>query len=162
VPPCWTSVTCTELPSGKGAEGIACLELRSADLPEDVAAGNLYARIELPLAKIFKTPVEELSALLKRRLTSVSGAELEAYIISWNLILRYRGLEGLWWRGLEQLYLLQVIPSEYLTDRGARYLAELERKFPGVRAREEPLRIEAQFVGSPIDEEAHAKMSDKA
>jgi hypothetical protein len=47
--------------------------LRSADLPEDVAAGNLYARIELPLAKIFKTPVEELSALLKRRLTSVSA-----------------------------------------------------------------------------------------
>jgi hypothetical protein len=61
--------------SAKGAEeGIAYLELRStAELPEDVAAGNLYACIGLPLATIFKTPIEELTALLKRRLTSLSA-----------------------------------------------------------------------------------------
>jgi hypothetical protein len=59
--------------SAKGTEGIAYLELRNADLPQDVAAGNLYARIELPLARIFKTPLEELTALLKRRLTSLSA-----------------------------------------------------------------------------------------
>jgi hypothetical protein len=59
--------------SGKGAEEIAYLELRSADLPQDIAAGNLYTRIELPLARIFKTPVEELTALLKRRLISLSA-----------------------------------------------------------------------------------------
>ena len=59
--------------SGEGAEGIAYLELRSADLPEDVPAANLYARIELPLVTIVKTPVEELTALLKRRLTSLSA-----------------------------------------------------------------------------------------
>ena len=58
---------------GEGAEGIAYLELRSADLPEDVAAANLYTRIELPLVTIVKTPLEELTALLKRRLTSLSA-----------------------------------------------------------------------------------------
>jgi hypothetical protein len=58
--------------SGEGAEGIAYLELRSSGLPEYVAVGNLYARIELPLAKIFKAPVEELTALLKGRLTCLS------------------------------------------------------------------------------------------
>ena len=58
------------LTSGKGAEEIAYLELRSTDLPEGVSAANLYARIELPLATIFETPVEELTALLKRRLVS--------------------------------------------------------------------------------------------
>jgi hypothetical protein len=59
--------------SGKGAEGIAYLELRSTDLPEGVSAANLYACIELPLATIFETPVEELTALLKRRLISVTA-----------------------------------------------------------------------------------------
>jgi hypothetical protein len=59
--------------SGKGAEGIACLELRSTDLPEGVSAANLYACIELPLATIFGTPVEELTALLKRRLISLTA-----------------------------------------------------------------------------------------
>jgi hypothetical protein len=58
---------------GEGTEGIAYLELRSADLPEDVPAANLYARIELPLVTIVKTPLEELAALLKRRLTSLSA-----------------------------------------------------------------------------------------
>jgi hypothetical protein len=58
---------------GKGAEGIAYLELRSTDLPEGVSAANLYARIELPLATIFETPVEKLTALLKRRLISLTA-----------------------------------------------------------------------------------------
>ncbi|QIN80149.1 hypothetical protein GBA65_18310 [Rubrobacter marinus] len=95
-------------------------------------------------------------------LTEARRTELETYIVSWDLILPYRGLEGLRYRKLEQLYLLQAIPGRYLTDRGARYLAELERKFPGVRAREAPLITEARAVGSPIDEGAHAKMSDEA
>jgi len=59
--------------SGKGAEGIAYLELRSTDLPEGVSAANLYACIELSLATIFETPVEELTALLKRRLISLTA-----------------------------------------------------------------------------------------
>jgi len=43
---------------GGGAEGIVYLEVRSADLSEGVAAANLYARIELPLVTIVKTPLE--------------------------------------------------------------------------------------------------------
>jgi hypothetical protein len=59
--------------SGKGAAEIAYLELRSTDLPEGVCATNLYARIELPLATIFETPVEALTALLKRRLMALTA-----------------------------------------------------------------------------------------
>jgi hypothetical protein len=59
--------------SCKGAKRIAYLELRSTDLPEGVSAANLYACIELPLATIFETPVEELTALLKRRLISLTA-----------------------------------------------------------------------------------------
>jgi hypothetical protein len=59
--------------SGDGAEGIAYLELRSSDLPGDIAASNLYACIELSLGTIVKTPVEELTALLKNRLTFLSA-----------------------------------------------------------------------------------------
>jgi hypothetical protein len=59
--------------SGKGTEEIAYLELRSTDLPEGVSEANLYACIELPLATIFETPVEELTALLKKRLISLTA-----------------------------------------------------------------------------------------
>lgn len=58
--------------SGKGTEGIAQLELRSTGLTEDVGVGNLYARIELALATIFKASVEELAALLKGRLSCLT------------------------------------------------------------------------------------------
>lgn len=95
-------------------------------------------------------------------LSGEERAELEAFILSYDRTLRYRDIQDLRWRGSEQLYLLQAIPTEYLTERGARYLAELERKFPGVRAVETPQRVEMQVVGSPIDENAHARMSEGA
>jgi hypothetical protein len=89
--------------------------------------------------------------------------ELEDLILSYNLILSYRGVEGLRWRGLEQLHLLQEIPIEHLSKRGATYLRELERKFPGERASESPPMIPtmASFVGSPVPDSAVVKMSDK-
>jgi hypothetical protein len=59
--------------SGKGTEEIAYLELRSTHLPEGVSAANLYACMELPLATIFETPVEELTALLKKHLISLTA-----------------------------------------------------------------------------------------
>jgi hypothetical protein len=59
--------------SGKGPGEIAYLELGSTDLPEGVSAANLYASIELPLAIIVETPIEELTALLKRRLISLTA-----------------------------------------------------------------------------------------
>lgn len=95
-------------------------------------------------------------------LTVAQRTALETHIVTWNTVFPYRGPEGLRYRGIEQLYLLQAIPTDCLTDRGTRYLAELERKFPGVKAREAPLIIQAEYVGSPIDEDAHARMSDGA
>ena len=59
--------------SGKGAEEFACLELRCTDILEGVAAANLYACIELPLTTILEKPVEELTALLKERLISLTA-----------------------------------------------------------------------------------------
>jgi hypothetical protein len=75
------------LTSGKGAEEIAYLELRSIDLLEGVSAANLYARIELPLATIFETPVEELTALLKRRLISLSAITRSAETPPWTALM---------------------------------------------------------------------------
>ena len=59
--------------SCKETQEIAYLELRSTDLAEGVFAANLYACIELPLATIFEKPVEELTALLKKRLISMTA-----------------------------------------------------------------------------------------
>ena len=59
--------------SGKGAEEFAYLELRSTVIPEGVSAANLYACIELPLSTIFEKPVDELTALLKKRLMSLTA-----------------------------------------------------------------------------------------
>jgi hypothetical protein len=88
--------------------------------------------------------------------------ELEERILSWNLIRKYYGKDALAVRGLEQLYLLQEIPAEHLTLRGASYLRELERKFRGLKASEKPVTVSASFVGPPIPEEAQAKLSDEA
>jgi hypothetical protein len=97
-------------------------------------------------------------------LSADQRAELEDSILSYNPILRYRGIEGLRSRGLAQLYLLQDIPAEHLSKRGASYLRELERKFRGVRASENPpmLSTMASVVGSPIQDSALVRMSDEA
>ena len=62
----------------------------------------------------------------------------------------------------QQLYLLQAIPADRLTERGSRRLSELERKFPGVRASDKPTTMHFGIVGAPISYEAALKMSDKA
>ena len=67
------------LTSGKGAqeeeeEEFAYLELRTTDIQQgDCSAANLYACIELPLSTILERPVEQLSALLSKRLISLSA-----------------------------------------------------------------------------------------
>ncbi len=91
-------------------------------------------------------------------------AELEAFILSYDPILGYLRLVGLKAQGLEQMYLLHAIPAEHLSERGASRLRELERKFPGEKASEDPpmtFRI-ARDVGPPIPKEAASKMSDAA
>ncbi len=95
-------------------------------------------------------------------LSDSQRVKLESFILAYMPIWKYRGVRGLrWWR-LEQLYLLQAIPSDYLTERGIHRLRELERKFPGLRASENPSTMESGFVGPPISGDAARKMSDKA
>lgn len=103
-----------------------------------------------------------LITAIYRFLDREQQVDLEAYILSWNVIRKHYGKDALKFRGLEQLYLLQAVPAEQVTERGAKYLRELERKFRGLRASEEPVRTFASFVGPPIPEEAQARMSDEA
>lgn len=95
-------------------------------------------------------------------LTTSQRAELETFILSFNYIRKRSGLRGLRWRGIEQLYLLQAVPRELLTEHGERGLRELERKFPKERASESPTTMRMGMVGSPIPEENARKMSDRA
>lgn len=94
-------------------------------------------------------------------LTTVQRTELEGFILSYNYIRKYAGVNGLRWRGIEQLYLLQAVPRELLTERGELKLRELERKFPNVRASESPTTMRMGIVGSPIPETLARKMSDR-
>ncbi len=95
-------------------------------------------------------------------LTDDQRAELEAFILSYTPVWKRGGIRALQLRGLEQLFLLQSIPTDYLTERGQRCLRELEHKFPGVGASESPITMEGGFVGPPIAEDAAKKMSDRA
>lgn len=88
--------------------------------------------------------------------------ELENHILSYTSIWKHWGLDGLRWRGLEQLFLLQSLPADELTERGLRFLQELERKFPGVKASEKTVSRENGIVGPPISEQSARKMSDNA
>jgi nucleoside phosphorylase len=96
------------------------------------------------------------------RLTQAQRAELDDFILSYDYIRKYAGVAGLRWRGIEQLYLLQAVPRELLTERGELGLRELERKFPNVRASESPTTMRMGIVGSPIPETRARKMSDRA
>jgi hypothetical protein len=89
-------------------------------------------------------------------------AEVENFILSYNYIRKYAGVNGLRWRGIDQLHLLQSVPRELLTEKGERGLRELERKFPGERASDSPSTMRGGFVGPPILEEQARKMSDSA
>jgi hypothetical protein len=104
----------------------------------------------------------QLVKALVPRLTDEQVSQLEAAFLSYFPIRRYIGVAGLRWRGLEQLYLLQCIPAERLTNRGVRRLREMERKFPGVRASENPSTIRGGAVGPPISADVARKLSDKA
>jgi hypothetical protein len=89
-------------------------------------------------------------------------ARLEAAILAYEGNWKRYGVKGLQRQGLEQLYLLQSIPVDCLTPRGARRLQELKHKFPRVKASEESFGMVAVLVGSPIPEENARKMSDRA
>lgn len=62
-------------------------------------------------------------------------------------------------RGLTQLYFLQLLPRDLLSEPTRQKLMELKRKFPGARTAI-PQGVIGGVVGSPIPEHAQAKMSD--
>jgi hypothetical protein len=89
-------------------------------------------------------------------------AKLEAHILAYAPIRKFLGVNGLRWRGIEQLHLLQSIPTEYLSPTGIGRLRQWERKFLNHRASQIPITSKGGAVGSPIPENAAQKMSDKS
>jgi hypothetical protein len=63
-------------------------------------------------------------------------------------------------RGAMQFRLLESLEKNQLSASGKARLEELRRKFPQER-HEPPVATMASYVGSPIPEEAHLKMSDE-
>lgn len=94
-------------------------------------------------------------------LSDIDRALLEKQILAYAPIHKKSGIEGLNWRGIEQLDLLQAIPEQYLSSLAIRRLRELERKFPQVRLSEEQAKITFGAVASPIPEDKARRMSDR-
>ena len=62
-----------------------------------------------------------------------------------------------------QMFLLQSIPTSRLSSESLKYLAELERKFPGEKALTKPRSfMMTRAIGSPISSNSVERMSDKA
>jgi hypothetical protein len=94
-------------------------------------------------------------------LTDEERSRLEGYILQPPLIHKNRGLEGLKWRGIEQLHLLQSIPREYLSTKALRRFTEWEHKFPGSKPDNDPVSVRGGIVSSPIPAETAKKMTDQ-
>jgi hypothetical protein len=137
-------------------------------LPESYAADALRFLMgdprRLMLGDSGQYDTRQLIKAIHPFLSAGEKVKLETLILSYNPIWKHLGVDALKWRGLEQLYLLQEIPAEHLTERGASYLRELERKFSGEKAPEAPsTRLTGAFdMVSPISPEAARKMSDRA
>lgn len=103
--------------------------------------------------------------LLKAMYPFLSGeqrAELEGLILSYCPTYKHTGLDGLRSGARKQLHLFQSVPPQDLSERAHRRLSELERRFPGHRASDNPSTVYGGFVGSPIPGEATKRMSEKA
>lgn len=94
-------------------------------------------------------------------LTLGESQALERHILAFDPIYKHLGLRSLQWRGLDQLYLLQSIPTEVLSTSGKIRLRELTHKFPATVVPEEEPRMEGGFVGSPIPSDIATKMTDR-
>lgn len=104
----------------------------------------------------------QLVASLYPHLSPPQRQELEDCILGYAPVWKWLGIDALRRRGLEQLFLLQSIPQGYLSPHARTILRAWERKFPGMKASEEPATAHFGFVGSPINTEAAKKMSDRA
>jgi hypothetical protein len=119
-------------------------------------------RLELGYSQQYDT--RQLIKAVYPFLSGDQRAELEDYVLSYSPVFRYLGTKGLKWRGMEQMYLLQEIPAEHLSERGARRLGELERKFPGRKASpvDPSPSLIADWTEPPISPTPAERMSDKA
>jgi hypothetical protein len=95
-------------------------------------------------------------------LTSDQFGYLESAILSYEPLKKWRGLGALRWRGLEKLYLLQCLPVERLGTEARKQLVQLERKFPGIQASEDPGTGKGGWVAPPIPDETAQKMNDRS
>ena len=59
--------------------------------------------------------------------------DLEKLILSYFPIYKHLGIRALNRRGLDQLYLLETLPSEMLSSYGLKKLQELRHKFPNIK-----------------------------
>jgi hypothetical protein len=130
--------------------------------PEEALAFLTSDQRRLDLGDHEQYDTRQLIKAVVPHLPAAQLARLETAILSYQPIKKYRGRHALRWSGLERLYLLQCLPAERLTRRGAEALRELERKFPGKRASENPSTIRGGAVGPPIPGERAKKMSDDA
>jgi hypothetical protein len=136
------------------------------EVPEAYAGDALHFltsdRRRLQLGDHDQHDTRQLLKAIYPHLDAGQRAEVEDFILSYKYIRKYAGVNGLRWRGIDQLHLLQSVPRDLLTERGERGLRELERKFPGERASDSPSTSRGGFVGPPILEEQARKMSDSA
>jgi hypothetical protein len=130
-------------------------------LASDALEFLLADRRRLDLGERDQYESRKVIAAIYPFLSTSNRARLEAFILDNPRPWKHLGLHGLRWRGQDQLYLLQAIPVDDLTERGWSYLHELERKFPGIKASEDPRMMIGGWVGSPIAERAIRKMTDR-
>lgn len=121
----------------------------------------LADRRRLELGEVDDYDSRNLIQAIYPYLNDEDRSRLEDCILQPPLIHKNRGLEGLKWRGIEQLHLLQSIPREYLSTKALRQLAEWERKFPGSKPDNDPVTVRGGSVASPIPAETAKKMTDR-
>lgn len=135
-------------------------------LPEQYAKDALNFLLEderrLNLGEYGQCESRKLIESIYPFLSYEQGLELENFLLSYDPVTRDGKLAWLRWRGIERLNLLKSLPEEHLSERGRRHLSELERKFRDHCPSTKPFRNIGGVVGSPIDEVAATRMSDKA
>jgi len=133
-----------------------------ASMTEDAFNFLISDRRRLDLGDHQQYDSRQLIKVIIPNLTNEQLVLLESAILSYVPLKKYHGIGALRWRGLEKLFLLQCLPPERLTAEGRKQLRELERKFPGIQASEDPGTAREGFVGPPIPDDVAQKMSDKS
>jgi hypothetical protein len=133
-----------------------------ASMTENALGFLVSDRRRLDLGDHQQFDSRQLIKAIVPHLTNNELVILESSILSYEPLRKYLGIKALRWRGLDKLYLLHCLPREHLTLEGRKQLAELERKFPGMQASENPSTAGGGYVGPPIPDDIAQKMSDKS